>query len=55
MGLEYEIESNLNNVASSLAVEGLKQSNNAKEITTRFLRGEITSEQAITAIKLIYI
>jgi hypothetical protein len=43
------------NVKATLAVEGLKQSETAKEITRKYLQGEYTSEQAIMAIKMLYI
>lgn len=43
------------NVKATLAVEGLQSSQTAKEITRKYLEGTYTSEQAIQAIKLIYI
>jgi ethanolamine ammonia-lyase small subunit len=43
-----------NNVAGSMAVEGKKPSENAEKINTKFLKGEITSKQAIRDIKKSY-
>jgi hypothetical protein len=43
-----------NNVAGSLAVEGKKPSENGKKINEKFLKGEITSKQAINDIKKSY-
>jgi len=55
--LEKDIGINhiLANVAASLAVEGLNQSTKARRITTKYLNGDYTSEQAIYAIKLLYL
>ena len=44
----------LDNVSASLAVEGLQASQQAKEITKKYLQGKYTSSQAVFAIKLIY-
>jgi hypothetical protein len=43
------------NVKATLAVEGLQASNRAVGITAKYLQGTYTSEQAIQAIKLIYV
>ena len=51
----FEIEKALANVRATLAVEKLQASKKSEEITRRYLEGKITSEQAIMAIKLIYI
>ena len=50
-----EIKEAIENVKATLAVENLKVSKKSEEITRRYLEGKITSEQAIIAIKLIYI
>jgi len=50
-----EIKEAIENVKATLAVENLKVSKKSEEITRRYLEGKITSEQAIMAIKLIYI
>jgi hypothetical protein len=50
-----EIEKTLSNVKASLAVEGLTASIEAIDITRRYLAGECTSQQAVMAIKLIYL
>jgi len=50
-----EIEKAISNVKATLAVEKLQASKKSEEITRRYLEGKITSEQAIMAIKLIYI
>ena len=48
------IERILANAKATLAVEGLKPSKIAVEITRIYLAGEITSEQAISLIKKLY-
>ena len=50
-----EIETAISNVKATLAVEKLQISKKSEDITRRYLEGKITSEQAILAIKLIYI
>jgi len=50
-----EIETAISNVKATLAVEKLQISKKSEEITRRYFEGKITSEQAIIAIKLIYI
>jgi len=50
-----EIEKALANVKATLAIEKLQISEKSEKITRRYLEGKITSEQAIFAIKLIYI
>lgn len=46
-----KIEDIEKNVAASLAVEGAKPSKTGKKITRKFLKGEITSKDAIRSIK----
>jgi hypothetical protein len=48
---EPEIEKAISNVEATLAVEGLKVSKESKEHSRKYLRGEITSEEAIDQIK----
>jgi len=50
-----EIKAAMANVKATLAVENLQASEKSEDITRRYLEGKITSEQAILAIKLIYI
>lgn len=45
----------MSNVSATLAVEGLQASQKAKEITRKYLEGTYDSDQAILAIKLIYL
>ena len=54
MTKEQNIERILANTNATLAVEGLKPSEVAVEITRIYLAGEITSEQAIQLIKKLY-
>lgn len=42
------------NVLATLAIEGLKPSNKAIEINLKFLKGNITSQEAIKKIKEVY-
>ena len=51
----FEIKAAMANVKATLAVEKLQASKKSEDITRRYLEGKITSEQAIMAIKLIYI
>ena len=50
-----EIEKAIANVKATLAVEKLQISEKSEKITRKYLEGKITSEQAVMAIKLIYI
>ena len=49
------IEDIISNVSATLAVENLQASQKAKEITRKYLEGTYDSNQAILAIKLIYL
>ena len=50
-----DIEKTIANVKATLAVEKLQISEKSEKITRKYLEGKITSEQAVMAIKLIYI
>ena len=54
MTKEQNIDRIIANTKATLAVEGLKPSKVATQITRKFLAGEITSEQAIQLIKKLY-
>jgi len=49
-----EIDKAMTNVAATLAVEGLEQSPGAKNISSEYLNGKLSSDEAISKIKLIY-
>jgi hypothetical protein len=47
---DSEIKKNLSNVKATLAIEGLKMNKRAITNGNRYLRGKVTSEQAIDDI-----